>query len=359
VNVYGIGDKGGEIADIQERLSALGAVIDEDERASMLFGASTTEAVREFQRLRRLRVDGRVGPETWGRLVEAGYALGDRTLYLRSPLFRGEDVLELQGKLNSLGFDAGKQDGLLGPRTIQAVRDFQRNVGHDPDGIVGPDTIATLDRMRPLESGPGRAEVREREQLRDMRVAVQGQVIAIDAGAASPRSDGRAVGIGEISHRMAEALARELSTAGAKPAQLDDEGSAQEPSELARSANELEASACISFSLETGLPEASGPTCSYFGGPTSYSPAGMLLAQLILTELEAEFGRRGRLQRLTGAILRETRMPAVQVEPASAANEEEAKMIEDPAFPQRVAKAVAAGVFRFFKGEPSGTGSVP
>ena len=30
-----------------------------------------------------------MGPDTWGQLVEAGYRLGDRTLYLRSPAFRG------------------------------------------------------------------------------------------------------------------------------------------------------------------------------------------------------------------------------------------------------------------------------
>ncbi len=56
----------------------------------------------------------------------------------------------------------------------------------------------------------------------------------------------------------------------------------------------------------------------------------MLLAQLILDELEAELGVRGRLQRLTGAMLRETRMPAVQVEPAFITNESEAAQTRRP-----------------------------
>ena len=48
-----------------------------------------------------------VGPDTWGQLVEAGYRLGDRTLYLHSPLFRGDDVRALQRKLNALGLRRG------------------------------------------------------------------------------------------------------------------------------------------------------------------------------------------------------------------------------------------------------------
>ena len=155
--------------------------------------------------------------------------------------------------------------------------------------------------------------------------------------------------------------AAELAVVGAKPWLLADNvaeskmvaGAASAPSDRARAANELGASACISIYLASGLPEASGPTCSYFGGQTSHSPAGMLLAQLILSELEAEFGCRGRLQRLAGAMLGETRMPAVQVEPLFTTNEREAQILADPAFAGRVGRAVAAGVRRFFRGEPT------
>ena len=66
------------------------------------------------------------------------------------------------------------------------MREFQRNVGEEPDGIVGLHTIATLERMRPQESAPSRAMVREAEELRHMRASIEGQVVAIDAGDRAP-----------------------------------------------------------------------------------------------------------------------------------------------------------------------------
>jgi N-acetylmuramoyl-L-alanine amidase len=71
----------------------------------------------------------------------------------------------------------------------------------------------------------------------------------------------------------------------------------------------------------------------------------MRLAGLVLHELEEALGRRGRLQRLSATILRETRMPAVQVEPAALDDPEAARLLE----PDRVARAVAAGIRRFFR----------
>ena len=332
VRIFRSGDVGPEVTDIQDRLMALGGSLADAESQQATFGASTEAAVRAFQRKRRLRVDGLVGPDTWVQLVEAGYRLGDRSLYLRSSLFRGDDVRELQRKLNSLGFDAGKQDGMFGPRTAHAVREFQRNVAHEVDGIVGPHTVETLDRMRPLESGPGRAEVREREQMRQMRGSIEGQIVAIEADVVA--TDEGLAGSAVI----AEALAAQLDTIGAKPVLLEESEIA---SERARQANAVGASICIS--IRQASDRDAVPTCSYFGGQTSHSPAGMLLAQLILDELERATGCRGNLQRLTHAMLRETRMPAVQVEPGPPEGGADA--------PDDVATAIVAGLRRYFSDE--------
>jgi N-acetylmuramoyl-L-alanine amidase len=333
------GDSGPEVRDIQQRLADLGFSIDPTEAAGG-FGPSTETSVRAFQESRNLRVDGLVGPDTWGQLVEAGYRLGDRTLYLHAPVYRGDDVRALQRKLNGLGFDAGREDGLFGPNTEHAVREFQRNVGDAPDGMVGFATVRTLQRMRPLEDGPGRALVREGEELRQLHGSLEGSVVAIDPG---PIDD-----VADSNHRLALALRDALAARGAKPELLSDVGADPTPSDRARLANELGAVLCLSLHLGEGVSETSGPTCSYFGSPRTHSPAGQLLAEHILDELEGALGRRGRLQRLTGAMLRETLMPAVQIEPVAGANPSEVSLLNDAVFIARVADAIAAGSSRYF-----------
>ncbi|MDF2548558.1 MAG: hypothetical protein K0R93_3456 [Anaerosolibacter sp.] len=57
---------------------------------------------------------------------------------------RGQDVREIQERLNTLGFDAGLEDGIFGESTRQAVIQFQRSKGLTPDGIVGPSTYTAL-----------------------------------------------------------------------------------------------------------------------------------------------------------------------------------------------------------------------
>jgi len=54
------------------------------------------------------------------------------------------DVREIQTRLDMLGFNPGKIDGIWGRRTIQAVRAFQAASGLTPDGIVGPLTLRAL-----------------------------------------------------------------------------------------------------------------------------------------------------------------------------------------------------------------------
>ena len=343
MRIYRVGDSGPEIADIQSRLAALGTVIDGPERVGV-FGPSTEAAVRWFQRERHLRVDGLVGPDTWEQLVEAGWHLGDRTLYHRAPLFRGDDVRELQRMLNALGFDSGKEDGFYGRRTDAALRVFQRNVGDEPDGIVGPHTLSILRRMRPLDAVPSRALVREREELQSSRGPIEGRVIAIDVGEGSETG-------GDVHRRAALALVDELRAVGADPRLLVAGDDAAAPSDRARLANEAGAAASITVDLAARDQEGGGgPVCSYFGSRTTHSPSGLVLAQIILEELEAELGLSGALRPLTIAPLRETRMPAVQVEPLTGSGDREEEILRDPDLPTRVARAVAAGVGRFFSG---------
>src|SRR6266540_3922662 len=213
------GDRGDDVKDVQTRLAALGYQMDPEEHG--VLGPSTEQALREFQQRRRLLVDGRVGPITWEELVEAGYATGDRVLYLRYPFYRGDDVRTLQARLNLLGFDAGREDGIFGERADRAVREFQRNVGLPADGIVGGTTLEALDRLRPVSAtGPGRATVREGEALLRLSASLDGARIAVDAGhgPGDPGATGPAGATeAELAFRIAERVVEELGRRGAKP----------------------------------------------------------------------------------------------------------------------------------------------
>ncbi len=174
----GHGAQGEPVRDVQRRLVALGHTVDPVDDGT--FGPSTEEAVRSFQSSRGLRVDGIVGPDTWNALVEAGYRLGDRFLYHRTPMQRGDDVVELQSSLGALGFDAGRVDGICGPDTARALREFQRNSGLTSDAICGPDTVSALRRLAGRRAGPtsvaqAREVIAQRDaprQLTDRRVVL-------------------------------------------------------------------------------------------------------------------------------------------------------------------------------------------
>src|SRR5262249_5484489 len=153
---------------------------------------------------------------------------------------------------------------------------------------------------------------------------LDGRVIAIDPGHGDDEADI------DVHAALARALAAELARFGAKPEVFRDDADAPTPSSRAALANQMDATICVSLHLGTGVPASSGPTCSYFGPTMTHSPAGRHLAELILEELEQELRVRGRLQRLSVALLRETAMPAVQVEALAATNEVEAALLRTP-----------------------------
>lgn len=345
--------RGTDVHDVQQRLVALGHRIDAEEAEQGFYGASTREAVLVFQRSRSIGVDGIVGPETWAHLVEAGYRFADRTLYLRYPYFRGDDIRELQRKLNALGFDAWREDGIFGEHVDGAVREFQRNTGVEPDGIVGPETFEAFARLRPDPSAASRAIVREAESLREPR-SLNGAVVAIDAGhGADDRGAEGATGTTEAdaSFTLAERLAEELEKRGARPRMLRTRDESPSPSDRARSANALGAITCISVHMNDGDPEDAGSTCVYFGTDSTHSPAGLRLALLIQEELVSRMGLVDcGSHPMAITLLRETRMPCVQVEPCFITNQREEDLLGEPGFVRDLAVALAIAVERFVAG---------
>lgn len=349
--LYKEGSAGDAVRDIQRRLLAFGATIDEAERARRRFGASTAAAVRGFQQQRGLISDGIVGPQTWRELVEASWNLGDRVLYVRSPQMRGDDVLELQQRLSKLGFDPGRVDGILGPQTIRAVVDFQRNYGLPPDGIVGAGTIRALVGMPSLGGDTPVTRLREREHLRRLPPTLAGLTIVIDPGH-GPGDEGH-IGPGpvreaDVAFAIARRLEAALAAAGVAVFLTRDEASNPSDTERGALANTLGADLFVAIHAGGSAdPHAGGAASFYFGNDVWESDGGRRLAEAIMERLAALGLTDGRAHAKTWGVLRETRMPAVQVEPCYVTNPAEAARIIEPAFQRRIAEAVFAAIRAF------------
>ena len=69
--------------------------------------------------------------------LRAGWPRGDRNL-------RSSEKKEMQRLLTRAGHDTQGVDGIIGPRTIQAIRAFQRSQGLVPDGYASYDVLRRL-----------------------------------------------------------------------------------------------------------------------------------------------------------------------------------------------------------------------
>jgi N-acetylmuramoyl-L-alanine amidase len=181
------GDTGVAVADIRARLVRL-RLLDSDSEASLddaEYDDAVEQSIRAFQQQRGIAVDGICGPQTLRHLEEARWTLGDRVLaYTPGHLIRGDDVLDLQRRLTRMGFDCGRPDGIFGPLTDSALRDFQRNVGMESDGTCGLTTYWALERLTRTVGDGDAVAIREREAMDALRSGVAGKVIALDPGGA-------------------------------------------------------------------------------------------------------------------------------------------------------------------------------
>ena len=91
------------------------------------------------------------GSKYEGTVKEPSYVLGDRIL---KKGMSGGDVKELQIRLKSVGFDCGDVDGIYGSQTRGAVRALQEAGKITPDGEFGPNSLAVLESLEPIEGEP-------------------------------------------------------------------------------------------------------------------------------------------------------------------------------------------------------------
>jgi len=282
------GDVGPEVDELHQRLQALGflATLPVD------YEDATRSAVAAFQRSRGLDVDGECDAQTWRALVEAEHQFGSRPLYLTQPMLRGEDVAALQLRLGSLGFNAGRVDGIFGPNTQQALREFQRNTELVVDGVCARDTITQLNRLTSRSSTVSIAGMRERESLASRSVELAGLRVAI----AHQGTDNGLVGALGADLHLAEATVSVSSDA--------------DWSTLAAIANGFSADVCLALEV---VPTP-GIEIAFYATDGFQSDAGRLLAEELLRQLPHPPGWRPSVAHgMRLPILRETRCPTVRI----------------------------------------------
>jgi N-acetylmuramoyl-L-alanine amidase len=319
------GSEGRAVRDLQQRLRGLGFAIDDPDAE---YGAATEAAVRAFQTVRGIRVDGVCGAETWATLRESRYQLGDRLLCIRQPMLRGDDVGSLQARLNALGFDAGKEDAIFGPDTEQALVEFQRNAGIAADGICGRETIGAIERLG-TRAGGAVAAARERDALRDPR-DFAGQRVYVTA---TP-------GLAPLAHHLVEGLESLGATAVADIDSRDEPG-------FARAANDYGAHLFFAIRPRSAAErhlEGGGAACRccYYASGTFRSEAGFAIAAAVADRVGSALGGSGAACGRAYTVLRETHMTAVVCEPV--VEGDEAAIARLAATPMVITDAVVAAI---------------
>ncbi|MGD1948389.1 MAG: peptidoglycan-binding protein [Leptolyngbyaceae cyanobacterium] len=144
------GDRGPAVSALQRQLGNRGLF----SAASVngIYGSSTTQAVRQFQRIRRLPVTGIADSET---LDQLGVDLASLPVGLSHPIHGTisgdritrnsgrDDVRVLQRVLRSFGFNL-TDDGVYGARTEQAIRTYERTVDLPVDGVADRATLLDM-----------------------------------------------------------------------------------------------------------------------------------------------------------------------------------------------------------------------
>lgn len=347
------GERSAAVQDLQTRLERIGSTIAPQELGGW-FGPSTEQATRAFQQARGLDVDGIVGEGTWKALVESSWSIGDRMVRLEEPWLRGDDVRELQERLNALGFSAGKHDGIFGPETASALRDFQRNLGIDDDGIVGLETLRALRRLRLVTRTGVGPRLREREARWASPPGIAGKRLGIDpghggddCGARGPSGEVEA----ELTFQLAARLAQLFEAEGAEVTLTRGPNDGPTDSQRAQLANAAGAELLLSLHLNAYPGEvAQGVATYYFEHGGIASEPGEHLAGLLQAHLVAAGSGRVdcRCHGKAYPILRETRMTAVVVEPGFITNPDEVKLISDARASDELLRAMVAAVAEYF-----------
>jgi N-acetylmuramoyl-L-alanine amidase len=367
------GDRGAAVADVRAALRSLDllppAPEDGHGGAEAVYDAETELAVRHFQQVRGLTVDGQVGEETYRALSEARWSLGDRLLH-HDPVrpMRGDDVTNLQERLLELGYDAGRADGILGPETEAGLRAFQRDYGLTADGTCGPGTLRALRQLGRKVTGGRPQLLRQSASMVESGPHLIGRRIVIDPGHGGDES-GFAAGEtteADLVLDLASRIEGRLAAAGATVYLTRGRAQNPTPAERTAFANDARADLFLSLHMDAhGSEHARGVSSYYYGtGSGASSTVGEQFAHLVRREVVARTG----LIDLGGYpktwdLLRMTRMPAVRLDCGYLSHPVDRLLLLDARLRGTVASAVLAAVQRLFlpaeADPPTGTFVLP
>ena len=135
--VLSVGDRGGEVWRVQEKLRELGYYRGE---SSGIYDRATSEAVRKFQLDEGLCADGSAGAAE----LDALGIYADPSSPMLDIGSAGQDVLRLQRALRRLGIYGGALSGRYGSLTASAVREFQSEHGLRVTGTADGEVLRLL-----------------------------------------------------------------------------------------------------------------------------------------------------------------------------------------------------------------------
>jgi N-acetylmuramoyl-L-alanine amidase len=344
------GDSGPGIVEIRDRLIHIGLLPNQAQMKT--FDDTLEAALRVFQQSRGLTVDGIAGPQTLRRLEEARWALGDRVLaYTPGHLVHGEDIAQLQQRLLELGFTLDRVDGVFGRNTDKAVREFQRNVGLDVDGICGPEVFNALNRLSRTVAGGNQEHLRELASW-DTSNRVRGlesAVIFIDPSDDSRKLTNCELTEAQVCWDIANRIEGRLLAIGSQVVLTHGLNKlAADERVRAGLANEQKADLVISLRCDSYQDQsANGVATYYFGHAYSRSAAGMRLAELIQEEITAKCQFKDcATHAKTWDLLRLTKMPAVRVEVGYISSASDTALLADEKQRDQIAAAITNAITR-------------